>query len=752
MRRRTRPGARGILAPFIVTLALIAAVFPSAAAAAPADGKVARVKVIVTYDGRPGRADERAIERLAGKVKYRYRIVDAIAAEVPRGQLKQLARQPGVSDVELDGKLTSFDHGANTGDLEYENAWGVEHIGSRAVHLAGINGSGIKVAVIDTGIDYIHDDPVDVPYVVDPEFNGIYAGGYDFFNGDADPFDDNGHGTHVSGILAAAHNGYLVTGVAPGVDLFALKILNANGEGEYSGLIAALQWVVDYNTANAVDIRVVNMSLGGHEVSAALQAAVEVTAASGVLLAAASGNVNPLVWQELLYGCPVAYPAAYPQVLSTTFTNENDALTGYSCTGPEVDVAAPGDQIASTVPIGTCMFCDPKGYSFQSGTSMASPHLAGTLALLLDAGLADAGSPGLLDDARAAICSTADVGFGVNSTPIQTTDPRYPTYFGCGVIDADGAVLGLVPPPPPPTNTPPVAVDDAATVAEDVGGSIAVLANDTDADGNALSIVSVGTPAHGTAVANATGTVTYMPAANYFGSDTFDYVVGDGAGGTDTGSVSLTVTSVNDPPVANDDVASTAYQTAVAVPVLANDTDVDGGPLGVVSVGAASHGTVTIGPGGSVTYTPAAGYSGPDAFGYTAGDGAGGTATATVNVTVGAAPPPASPFHVGDLDGSATKSGTRWTARVTIGVHTSTDAALAGAVVTGTWSSGGTARCTTGTNGRCLVSRTKLPNATASITFIVTSVTWSGGTYLPSANHDPDRDSNGTTIAIAKPA
>jgi len=748
MRHRTRQGARVILARSFVILALIAAAFPSAATAAPVD---ARVKVIVTYDGHPGRADERAIERLAGKVKHRYHIVDAIAAEVPSGKLKQLAGQPGVADVELDGKLTSFDHVAATGDLEYENAWGVEHIGSRAVHQAGIDGSGIKVAVIDTGIDYIHDDPDDVPYVVDPEFNGIYAGGYDFFNGDADPFDDNGHGTHVSGILAADHNGYLVTGVAPGVDLFALKILNANGEGEYSGLIAALQWVVDYNTANAVDIRVVNMSLGGHDVSAALQAAVEATAASGVLLAAASGNVNPFVWQELLYGCPVAYPAAYPQVLSTTFTNGNDALTGYSCTGPEVDVAAPGDEIASTVPVGTCMFCSDTGYSYQSGTSMASPHLAGTLALLLDAGLADAGSPGLLDDARAAICSTADVGFGVTSTPIPTTDPRYPTYFGCGVIDADGAVLGLVPPAPPPPNTPPVAVDDAATVVEDVGGSIAVLANDTDADGDALSVISAGTPAHGTTALNGNGTLTYMPAANYSGSDAFDYVVGDGAGGTDTGSVTLTVTSVNDPPVANDDVASTPYQTAVAVPVLANDTDVDGGTLGVVSVGAATNGTVTIGPGGSVTYTPAAGYSGPDAFRYTVGDGAGGTATASVSVTVGAAPPPPSPFHVGDLDRSATKSGSRWTARVTIGVHTSNHGALAGALVSGGWSSGGTATCTTGTNGRCSLSRTKLPGTTTSVTFTVTSVAWSGGTYVPSANHDPDGESDGTTISIAKP-
>ncbi len=756
MHRRTRQRARRTLAQFVVGLALMAASFPSVVAAAPAVAAAptgtgtGKVKVIVTYDGHPGRADERAIERLDGKVRHRYGIVDAIAAEVPQGQLKQLASQPGVTGVEFDGRLTSFDHGPDTGDLEYENAWGVEHIGARTVHQAGIDGSGIKVAVIDTGIDYIHNDLDDLPYIVDPEFNGIYAGGYDFFNGDADPFDDNGHGTHVSGIIAAEYNGYLVTGVAPGVDLFALKILNANGEGEYSGLIAALDWVVAYNNTNAVDIRVVNMSLGGHEVSATLQAAVEATAASGVLLAAASGNVNPLDIWELLFGCPVVYPAAYPEVLSTTFTNGNNALTGYSCTGPEVDVAAPGDQVASPVPVGTCMFCSDLGYAFLSGTSMASPHLAGTLALLLDAGLADAGSPGLLDDARSAICSTADVGFGVNATPIATTDARYPEYFGCGVIDADGAVLALVPPPPPPPNSPPVAVDVVAIVDEDLGGPIAVLANDTDVNGDALSVVSTGAPSHGTTVANANGTVTYTPSLNYHGSDTFTYVVGDGVG-TDTGSVSLTVTSVNDQPVANDDSASTPYQTAIAVPVLANDTDVDGDALTVVSVGAASHGTVTIGPGGSVTYTPAAGYSGPDTFAYTAGDGPGATDTATVSVTIGAAPPPPSPFHVGDLDASATKAGSRWNAKVTIGVDTSTHAALTGAVVTGTWSSGGTATCTTGSNGRCLVSRTKLPGTTGNVTFTVTSVVWSSGTYVPSDNHDPDADSNGTWISIAKP-
>jgi hypothetical protein len=244
------------------------------------------------------------------------------------------------------------------------------------VHLAGNTGQGIKIAIIDTGIDYIHNDPDDLPYVVDPEFNHVYKGGYDFYNNDADPYDDNGHGTHVAGILSAEHNGYLVVGVAPSVDLYALKVLSAAGEGDYSGLIAALGWAVDH------DIDVVNMSLGGHEASAALQTAVANAYNAGVTLVAASGNVNPNNINELLYGCPVAYPAAYDQVIAVSFTNTADKLTGFSCTGTQVDMAAPGDQIFSPVPAGptgSCMFCSPYGYSAQSGTSMASPHMAGVV-------------------------------------------------------------------------------------------------------------------------------------------------------------------------------------------------------------------------------------------------------------------------------------------------------------------------------------------------------------------------------------
>ncbi len=181
-------------------------------------------------------------------------------------------------------------------------------------------------------------------------------------------------------------------------------------------------------------------------------------------------------------------------------------------------------------------------------------------------------------------------------------------------------------------NDAPVGKDDGAAVDEDGTVLIDVLANDSDIDGDTLLVASVGTAANGS-VAIEAGGVRYTPAANFFGTDSFSYVLSDGKGGSSTATVSVAVASVNDAPLALDDKAATARDTAVVVPVLANDSDIDGGTLSVTGLGAAANGTVTVVPGG-VSYLPAAGFTGMDSFAYTVSDGQGGSATATVSVSV----------------------------------------------------------------------------------------------------------------------
>jgi VCBS repeat-containing protein len=183
-------------------------------------------------------------------------------------------------------------------------------------------------------------------------------------------------------------------------------------------------------------------------------------------------------------------------------------------------------------------------------------------------------------------------------------------------------------------NRPPVANADAATVAEDGSVDVAVLANDTDADNDPLTVASVIQGSHGTVSINANGTVRYVPAANYNGQDSFTYTVSDGHGGTATGTVSITVTAVNDPPVANPDSATVFEDLPVDVAVLSNDTDADNDTLSVASVTQGAHGTVMINANGTVRYGGAPNYNGPDSFTYTVSDGHGGTATATVSITV----------------------------------------------------------------------------------------------------------------------
>ena len=184
-------------------------------------------------------------------------------------------------------------------------------------------------------------------------------------------------------------------------------------------------------------------------------------------------------------------------------------------------------------------------------------------------------------------------------------------------------------------NQAPDAVDDAATTQQNTGVVINVLANDTDPDDDVLSVASVTQPTHGSAVINPNQTITYTPNAGFVGNDSFSYVADDGHGATDTANVSITVTPApNRSPDAVDDAATTQENTAVAINVLANDTDPDGDSLSVTGVTQGGNGSVTNNGNGMVTYTPNPGYAGTDRFTYTIGDGRGGSDTATVTVSV----------------------------------------------------------------------------------------------------------------------
>jgi hypothetical protein len=279
----------------------------------------------------------------------------------------------------------------------------------------------------------------------------------------------------------------------------------------------------------------------------------------------------------------------------------------------------------------------------------------------------------------------------------------------------------------------PVAGADWAVVDEDASVTVEVLANDSDPDGDALTVTGVSQPAHGSALINPDSTVTYRPVANYCGSDSFTYTVSDDKGGTDSAVVSVTIDPVNDDPVARDDTATTPQDAPVTILVLNNDSDVDGDTLTVSTAGGAAHGTVT-NDGGSVLYAPSPGYAGPDSFTYTVSDGHGGTATAAVTVTVtGATPPPVSVQSI-TLN---VMEGKKYRATAFVMLNPPLD----GATVVGDWYFKGTLRARdiigTPTNGGYAFPSPETPAKPGDeFKFVVTDVRQDGYQFAP----DPDKD------------
>lgn len=227
--------------------------------------------------------------------------------------------------------------------------WGIDRVDAELVWPTGNTADPIRVGVIDTGISLSH-----------PDLAANIAGGVNTINPRKSANDDNGHGSHVAGTIGALNNSIGVIGVAPQVNLYAIKVLGANGSGYLSDVIEGIDWGV------ANGLQVLNMSLGTSVNSQLLHDAVIRAYNASIVVVAAAGNS----------GGSVGYPGAYPEVIAVSATDINNQIASFSSRGPEVDIAAPGVSIFSTYK-GT-------GYATLSGTSMSSPHVAGVAALVLN--------------------------------------------------------------------------------------------------------------------------------------------------------------------------------------------------------------------------------------------------------------------------------------------------------------------------------------------------------------------------------
>jgi subtilisin len=354
-------------------------------------------EVIVVLRQASSPVEHRALlSELSGSIRRRFTWLPGFTARLPAARIAELSRDPRVASVEESGPVEAI---RATASAEESASWGISRIGADAAHARGILGTGVRVAILDTGIDYSH-----------PELSAAYRGGYNFLADSPDPLDDSygSHGTHVAGIIASALDQKGTAGVAPGASLYAVKVLDGGGFGDLGAIVAGIDWAI----ANRMDV--VNMSFGTQEVSPALEDACNRAAAAGVVLVAAAGYRGIDA---------VSYPAAYPSVIGVGATDCSDAVAAFSPVGPAVGLVAPGSSILSTLRGGT--------YGTLSGTSQSAPHVAGAAALLLSAGIPDENGDGLrADEVRARLQSTAEDLGAVGR------DDRY----GFGLVDLSAAL------------------------------------------------------------------------------------------------------------------------------------------------------------------------------------------------------------------------------------------------------------------------------------------------------------------------
>jgi len=259
--------------------------------------------------------------------------------------------------LQEDVRVFAVDSGANS------------QIGATTVQSNGDEGTGRKIIVLDTGYNYVH-----------PELSSSYLGGEDFVNGDNDPMDDNGHGSHVAGLITADGAYSAAKGVAPGTGIIAGKVLDSSGSGYFSDIVAAMYWAIDgpdgiLGTVDDFNADAISMSLGTSppytykgtcdSVIPSVTAAIKYARDNGVLVVVAAGNSGK---------SGISLPGCISYSTTVGAVDSSDKIASFSGRGKAVDIVAPGVSLVSAW-IGT-------NYAIASGTSMATPVVSGTVALI----------------------------------------------------------------------------------------------------------------------------------------------------------------------------------------------------------------------------------------------------------------------------------------------------------------------------------------------------------------------------------
>ncbi|MFQ6058698.1 MAG: S8 family serine peptidase, partial [Anaerolineae bacterium] len=367
-------------------------------------------------------------DRLGAQVIGHIPQLDIQILRVPFGEVENKVKayqdEPGVEFAEPNYIVHAF---GSPNDPYLNQQWALTKIQAIQAWDLTTGSSSVVIAILDTGVDLNHED-----------LQGKLLQGYDFANRDNDPSDDHGHGTHVAGIAAAAtNNGRGVAGVSYNCRIMPVKVLSNSGSGSHSWIAQGITYATDQGA------RVINMSLGGYISSYTLEAAVEYAWNHGVLLVAAAGNDSTAY---------PSYPAAYEQVMGVSATDRYDQRASFSNYGSYISVAAPGVSILSTVRGGS--------YQFWSGTSMASPHVAGL------AGLVFAQDPSR---------TNATVQQIIEGTADDLGSSGWDHIYGYGRINAYRALSGAGPVPTP--TLPPSTPGPTATPASDFEHQVVELIN-----------------------------------------------------------------------------------------------------------------------------------------------------------------------------------------------------------------------------------------------------------------------------------